>query len=149
MKKVTILTTLSALVLGCSLSFAAAPEGWTEDYAKALEQAKTEHKKVLLDFTGSDWCSWCKKIDAEVFETQKFKDYAAKHLVLVKVDFPHSTPQSDEIKEQNNKLKAQHKVSGFPTLLIVDSKGKKTWEQGGYRPGGPDAFIKAVSSGKK
>jgi thioredoxin-related protein len=133
------------LLLSGAAARAAAPEGWTEDYAKALEQAKTEHKKVLLDFTGSDWCSWCKKIDAEVFETQKFKDYAAKHLVLVKVDFPRSTPQADDIKAQNKKLQDQHKVSGFPTLMIVDSHGKKTWEQAGYKPGGAEAFVKAVT----
>ena len=137
---------LAVLLISRVAVHAAAPEGWTEDYAKALEQAKTEHKKVLLDFTGSDWCGWCKKIDAEVFETQKFKDYAAKHLVLVKLDFPHSTPQSDEIKAQNKKLQAEHKVSGFPTLMVVDSHGKKTWEQSGYKPGGADAFIKSLGS---
>lgn len=143
--KTCILISCVALLLSGVATKAAAPEGWTEDYAKALEQAKTEHKKVLLDFTGSDWCGWCKKIDAEVFDTQKFKDYAAKHLVLVKVDFPRSTPQSDEIKAQNKELQSQHKVSGFPTLMIVDSHGKKTWEQSGYSPGGPEAFIKAVT----
>jgi thioredoxin-related protein len=147
MKTIKLVIALAAIAISQTAIYAAAPERWTEDYAKAIEQAKTEHKKVLLDFTGSDWCGWCKKIDAEVFDTQKFKDYAAKHLVLVKVDFPRSTPQSAEIKAQNEKLKNQHKVNGFPTLLVVDAKGKKTWEQSGYRPGGADAFIKAL--GKK
>lgn len=137
---------VAALLFRAAPSHAAAPEGWTEDYAKALEQAKAEHKKVLLDFTGSDWCSWCKKIDAEVFDTQKFKDYAAKKLVLVKVDFPRGTPQTDEIKSQNAKLKEKHKVNGFPTLIIVSSSGLKLWEQGGYAAGGPDAFIKSLRS---
>src|ERR1700704_5533750 len=125
MKSSFILSFVAVLLFSGATAFAAAPEGWTEDYAKALEQAKTEHKKVLLDFTGSDWCSWCKKIDKEVFETQKFKDYAAKHLVLVKVDFPRSTPQSAEIKKQNATLKAKHKISGFPTLMVVSSSGQK------------------------
>jgi protein disulfide-isomerase len=144
MKTILFLTTLAALAFCQTTVLADAPKGWTEDYAKALEQAKTEHKKVLLDFTGSDWCGWCKKIDAEVFDTAKFKDYADKHLVLVKVDFPQSKPQSAEIKAQNEKLKNEHKVNGFPTLLIVDSHGKKTWSQSGYKPGGVDAFLKAL-----
>ena len=146
MKSFRRLVFAAVFITGITSARAAAPEGWTEDYKKALEQAKTEHKKVLLDFTGSDWCGWCKKIDAEVFDTQKFKDYAAKHLVLVKVDFPRSTPQSDEIKKQNADLKAKHKVSGFPTLVIVSSGGQKTWEHVGYMKGGPDAFIKALGS---
>lgn len=141
--KTMLVTCLSLLLTGVG-AFAAAPEGWTEDYAKALAEAKTEHKKVLLDFTGSDWCGWCKKIDAEVFDTQKFKDYAAKHLVLVKVDFPRKVPQTAEVKAQNEQLQKKHHVEGFPTLMIVDSNGKKVWEQSGYRPGGPDAFIKEV-----
>jgi thioredoxin-related protein len=142
--KSLLIPCLSLLIATVTSTFAAAPEGWTENYAKALEQAKSEHKKVLLDFTGSDWCGWCKKIDKEVFDTQKFKDYAAKHLVLVKIDFPRSIPQSAEVKAQNEKLQAKHSVDGFPTLMIVDTNGKKVWEQNGYRPGGPDAFIKSV-----
>ena len=54
----------------------------------AKTQAKAENKKILLDFTGSDWCGWCKKLEAEVFSQQAWKDYAAKHLVLVELDFP-------------------------------------------------------------
>ena len=99
---------------------------------------------MLLDFTGSDWCSWCKKIDTEVFDTPKFKEYAAQHLVLVKVDFPRKTSQSAETKAQNEQLQKKYKADGFPTLVLVDSTGRKVWEQNGYEPGGPDAFLKAV-----
>ena len=125
-------------------SLAQAKEGWLIDLQKAKAQAQAENKRILLDFTGSDWCPWCKKLDAEVFSKPEFKDYAAKHLVLVKVDFPHSIPQSAEIKAQNEGLGQKHHVDGFPTLIIVDSTGRKVWEQSGYAPGGPDAFIKAV-----
>ncbi len=99
---------------------------------------------MLLDFTGSDWCSWCQKIDAEVFETQQFKDYATKNLVLVKVDFPHSVPQSEELKMRNRASEQRGHVSGIPTLVLVNHMGKKLWAQSGYAPGGPDAFIKAI-----
>src|SRR5438093_12431134 len=98
-------TTLVLAILGITFSaLAEAPQGWTEDYAKALEQAKPEHKLVLLDFTGSDWCGWCKKLDAEVFSTPKFQEYASKHIVLVQVDFPHTKQLSPEVKAQNDKL---------------------------------------------
>ena len=147
MKLFPLCAAVATLLVAQFTASASAPEGWTEDYAKALEQAKTEHKKVLLDFTGSDWCGWCKKIDAEVFDTPKFKEYAAKHLVLVKVDFPRAIEQTEEVKAQNKKLQDQFNAHGFPTLVIVNSQGKKVWEQGGYKPGGPDAFIKSV--GKK
>lgn len=147
MKAIATLTLAALMALG-TLARADVPEGWTDNYTKAVAQAKTENKKVLLDFTGSDWCGWCKKIDAEVFDTPQFKEYAAKNLVLVKVDFPRSVPQTDEVKAQNKKLQAKYKATGFPTLVLVSAEGKKLYEQKGYRPGGPEAFIKELEGAK-
>jgi thioredoxin-related protein len=121
-------------------SLAKAEDGWTTDYNKALEKAKAENKLVLLDFTGSDWCPWCIKLDKEVFDQQKFKDYAAKNLVLVEVDFPQSKPQSAEIKKQNETLQTQFAIEGYPTVVVLNPAGKKVGELG-YQPGGPDAFL--------
>src|SRR5471032_2281937 len=102
MKLLSRLLACSAAVL-IAASAARAAE-WTEDYASAVAQAKNEHKMILLDFTGSDWCVWCQRTDKEVFETRKFKDFAQKELVLVKVDFPKSRPMPDVVKAQNAKL---------------------------------------------
>jgi len=40
---------------------------WVTELPKAQEQARAEKKLVLLDFTGSDWCGWCIKLNEEVF----------------------------------------------------------------------------------
>lgn len=81
----SLLTVLVAFSLSSFAS--AAKDGWTDNLEAAKAQAKKENKKILLDFTGSDWCGWCKKLDAEVFSKAEFKEYADKHLVLVEVDF--------------------------------------------------------------
>ena len=47
--------TVAAVLSLCSFASA---EAWLTDYSKALIQAKTQNKPVLIDFTGSDWCSW-------------------------------------------------------------------------------------------
>ncbi len=145
MKTSSILTAVAGLLLSVTSTFAKAPPGWTEDYAKAMETAKTEHKHVLLDFTGSDWCSWCMKLDKEIFDKPAFKTFAKDTLVLVKVDFPRATPISDKIKKQNAKLEQKFGIEGYPTLFILDAEGKQVWK-GGYMEGGPDAFIKATKS---
>src|SRR5580704_14464058 len=88
---------LSVVLLVCALPVwvrAEAPKGWTDNYAQAVETAKAEKKYLLLDFTGSDWCGFCKLLDKEVFSTPQFRDWAKKYVVLVQVDFPHSTPLS-------------------------------------------------------
>ena len=141
--KTSPIITLALLLLSIT-TFADVPEGWTDNYAKAMKQAKAENKHVLLDFTGSDWCSWCIKLDHEIFDKASFKSFAKDTLVLVKVDFPESTPIAAKTKAQNEKLQKQFRVSGYPTLFILDADGKQVWE-GGYMEGGPDAFIKATA----
>ncbi len=113
---------------------------WTTDYAEALRRAKDDGKLVMLDFTGSDWCGWCMRLDKEVFSTQEFKDYAAENLVLVKLDFPRNLTQSEAVKQQNNELLRKFGVRGFPTIVMLDATGNQV-SQLGYQPGGPGPFI--------
>lgn len=132
---VTVAVTSSAL--------AAPKEGWLDDLEKAKAQAKAENKKILLDFTGSDWCGWCKKLDKEVFSQQAWKDYAAKHLVLVEVDFPRGFQLPEATKKQNEALAKKFQIQGYPTIIITSASGTKKGELG-YVEGGPEAFIKAL-----
>ena len=136
---------LPALLLTLLTSAAFAASGWDDDYEKALAQAKAEKKMVLLDFTGSDWCGWCIKLDKEVFSKAEFKKYAKENLVLVEVDFPQGKSQSAKLKAQNAKLKNEHGIRGYPTIIVLDSEGKKVGELG-YQPGGPEAFIAKLNA---
>lgn len=135
-----------AAFVALAASTALAASGWTDDYDKALEQAKKENKKVLLDFTGSDWCGWCIKLDKDVFSKKEFKDYAKQNLVLVEVDFPQGKRLPKKTKEQNEKLKDQFQVRGFPTLVLLDPEGNKLGEIVGYVQGGPQGFIAKLES---
>jgi thiol-disulfide isomerase/thioredoxin len=114
---------------------------WRNDLPGALKQAQSERKRVLLDFTGSDWCPWCIKFDSEVLSTEKFAAYAGPKLELVKVDFLRRTPQSEDIKQANEALAKQFAVNGYPTYVLLNPDGRELGRQVGYRPGGPDAFI--------
>ena len=135
------------LLLGASPAFAQKP-GWSEDQPKALEKAKADKKMVLMDFTGSDWCSWCQKMDKEVFSDPAFKQYAADNLVLVELDFPHEKAQSAQTKEQNENLAKQYGVEGFPTMVLLDAEGKKVKVFDGYQEGGAKAFIDQLKGAK-
>jgi thioredoxin-related protein len=137
----TFLSILMTVAL-TSMAFAT-KEGWLDDLEKAKAQAKAENKKILLDFTGSDWCGWCKKLDKEVFSQQAWKDYAAKHLVLVEVDFPRGFQLPEATKKQNDELAKKYKIQGYPTIVITSASGNKRGELG-YVEGGPEAFIKEL-----
>jgi thioredoxin-related protein len=115
---------LVALLLGFCANAQAKP-GWLTDLKQAQDEAKTNKKLLLLDFTGSDWCGWCIKLEREVFSKPAFKDYASKNLVLLEVDFPRGKEQAATEKKQNVELAGRYGIEGFPTIIVLDSDGKK------------------------
>jgi thioredoxin-related protein len=102
---------------------------------------------VLLDFTGSDWCGWCKKLKAEVFSTDDFANYAKTNLVLVEVDFPRNKQLSAAQTTANMALQAKYGVQGYPTIIVLNSQGTKV-AQLGYQPGGPKPFLAQLDRAK-
>ena len=118
--------------------------GWLDNQPKALAQAKAGKKLVLMDFTGSDWCSWCQKMDKEVFSDPAFKQYAQDNLVLLELDFPQQKPLDPAIRKQNEDLAKQYGVEGFPTLVVLDPDGKPVKAFQGYQAGGAQAFIEQL-----
>ncbi len=139
-------------LLGCWMAFQLKAEDltWLTSVPDATAQAKKESKLVLLDFTGSDWCSWCKKLDAEVFTKAEFADYAKKNLVLVTVDFPNQKKLAADLVKANNALKDKYKITGYPTIIVLKPDDSKVvWNQVGYMEGGPKAFIAKLEEAKK
>lgn len=124
-------------------SVVAGENGWLTDHAKALEKAKNEKKTVLINFSGSDWCGWCIKLDREVFSQPAFKEYAKKNLVLLEVDFPRRKSLPAQLKKQNKELAKKYNIDGYPTIIILDSSGKQIGTLG-YMGGGPSHFIAAI-----
>jgi len=118
---------------------------WENNLDKAIQQAKKENKAVLVNFTGSDWCIWCKRLSSEVFQQKAFEDYAKESLVLVMLDFPKDKPQSEETQDYNKNLAQKYGIQGFPTILIFNSEGKLAG-QTGYLPGGPEKYIENIKS---
>lgn len=116
---------------------------WTTDYVQALSDAKSSGAKVFLFFTGSDWCGWCMRLDGEILATEAFKAYADRNLILVKLDFPRRAALSEELKTQNEQLARKHRVTGFPTVVVLNSQGKRVGRLG-YQEGGPGPFVAAL-----
>ncbi|MEI6714333.1 MAG: thioredoxin family protein [Verrucomicrobiota bacterium] len=128
---------------------AAVPEGWTADFAKAKAEAASSKKDLLLDFTGSDWCSWCIRLRKEVFDLPAFKEAAPKDFVLVELDFPQDKERiSPETSKQNEALQAQYSVKGYPTIYLADAEGRP-YAQTGYQKGGADEYLKHLASLKE
>lgn len=147
--KIRPLATTAALVIlafapAFSLRAAADASRWQTDYKQALAQASKENKQVLLDFTGSDWCPPCMKMEREVLSTSQFESFASKNLVLLKLDYPRKKKLPPSETQQNDQLQQQYSIEGYPTYVLLDSRGKEVKRVVGYVDGGPGAFIKWI-----
>ncbi len=107
--------------------------GWDTDFEEAKKKAEKEHKFILLNFSGSDWCGPCIRLNDQVFETTVFKDYADNNLVLVNADFPRLRKNQlpKEVQKKNDKLADQYDRDGiFPYTVLLNAEGKllRSWE---------------------
>jgi len=118
-------------------------EGWITDMEAAKTQAAKEKKDLLLDFTGSDWCGWCIKLNEEVFSKEPFKAGTKDKFVLVELDFPQKKELDAKLKEQNKTLQEKMNIQGFPTIILCDATGKP-YAKTGYQPGGPEKYVKSL-----
>lgn len=123
--------------------------GWETDFSKAQERAKTEHKLILLNFSGSDWCGPCIRMHDEIFEQGAFTDYAKDHLVLVNADFPRSKKHqlSKEQQSINDHLADLYDKEGiFPLTLLLTSDGKVVKEWKGFPSVSSEEFTNQVKT---
>jgi protein disulfide-isomerase len=124
-------------------SVAAPTLPWTSDYKQAVSSAKKDAKPLFLYFTGSDWCSWCYKLDDEILTNRDFINTIKNNFVFVKIDFPiYKTLDANQTK-QNEELKERFNVQGFPTIILLDNNEIPIAHLN-YREGGAKAYAEYI-----
>lgn len=120
---------------------------WTQDMDAAAALAKQKDLPMLINFTGSDWCGWCKLMDSNVFSKQEWQDYAKENLVLVTIDFPkNKSLVPDKFVSRNEQLKDKFGVKGFPTYMVLESDAETVLGQlGAGRDITPESFIAGLN----
>ncbi len=121
---------------------------WQTDIQKAEQAAKTEHKLIILNFSGSDWCGPCIRLHKEIFESEVFTKFSDEHLVLLNADFPRLKKNQlpKEQQKKNDKLAEIYNKDGvFPLTVLLNSEGKvlKKWE--GFPKESADELINEIN----
>ncbi len=107
-------------------NYTAENEGWLVNVDQAFAESQSSGKPILANFTGSDWCGWCKRLTKSVFVHDEFKAWAKENVVLLELDFPRRKTLPQEIKKQNANLQKAFAVRGYPTVWLFDlSKNDK------------------------
>ena len=120
MKKRWVLIALFMVTFGYS-------QNWKTNFEEAKKEASDQNKKILLVFSGSDWCAPCIKLDNVVWKSDAFKSESEKNWVICKADFPKKkiNQLTTELAESNNKLAEKYNKSGsFPLVILLDKTGK-------------------------
>lgn len=133
---------------GVALAAAALLAGeWTQDFEAAKKISKEKNLPMMLDFTGSDWCGWCKLMDRKVFAEKAWDDWAKTNVVCVTIDFPRDGSKiTAETRKQNEALAERFGIRGFPTFVVLAAGGEKELGRA-HCPGRdvtPESFIPAV-----
>lgn len=129
------------LALHASGQVFAGGEGWLTDIDAAKKSAGESKKDLLIDFTGSDWCGWCIKLNDEVFKHDAFKSGVKDSFVLVEIDFPRAKDKlPEDTRKRNTELGEKYAVQGYPTILLCDAEGKP-YASTGYQEGGPEKYV--------
>ncbi len=103
----------------------ATPGKWTMDLAAARQLAAERQLPILLDFSGSDWCGWCKIMEENVFTQPTWKAYAQGNLGMVLLDYPRDKSLVPEkYVERNKALKSEYGIRGYPTFVVLDHDGQ-------------------------
>ena len=105
---------------------------WSTDVAAARARAEREEKPILVDLWAA-WCTWCKRLDEDVFSTAEFRDYALG-FVLLRVD--------TEDGADGTRLMEDFAVESLPTTLLVTHDLIRIGELRGYAPVGP--FVQSL-----
>lgn len=112
---------------------ASGPIQFTSDYNAAIATAGREDKIVMLDVY-TDWCTWCHKLDKEVYANDKVAAEVNKDFVALKVN--------PEESDANREFVDKYRIQGFPTILFLNGKGEEIHRLSGFKP--VDGFMEEL-----
>jgi thioredoxin-related protein len=120
---------------------------WETNFEKAKSLASNEHKFILLNFSGSDWCGPCIRMHKEIFDNEAFKAFAKEKLVMVNADFPRQKKNqlAKDLQKQNDQLADTYNSKGsFPFTAILDAEGHLIHSWDGLPKESPEEFLQEV-----
>jgi len=131
-------------LFACAWVLLTASPLWLSNFQSAKQSANEQHKLILLNFSGSDWCAPCIKMKAEVFESESFSTIANKHLVLLRADFPRLKKNqlpAEQLAQNESLADAYNPEGKFPLTVLLDANGKELKRWDGYVFASQDKFL--------
>ena len=131
-----------------AISILGSAQQWQTSLADAMQLAKEDNKKIVLVFSGSDWCTPCIKLEREIWSSDEFKAYAKDNYVMLKADFPRKKKNklSDEQAQKNGVLAEMYNPNGYFPLVVIINYNAKVLGNLGYKKVSPKEYIDLINS---
>lgn len=123
--------------------------GQGSNFEEAQKQAKKEEKKILMVFSGSDWCKPCIELKNEILESAEFISFQEDRFIRLVLDFPYNKKNqlSKRQVEHNEILAERYNEKGhFPLILLLDDVGDVLAQIDYHKGLSTDAFIDELSN---
>lgn len=121
-------------------------QNWHTDFSEAQKLAEEQQRKIVLVFSGSDWCGLCIKLDKKIWKSTEFKDFAGNNLILLKVDFPRKKKNKlSKEQQKHNDLLADKYHAEFPLVVVLNSKSEVLGRIGFKKNYSPQDYINYIS----
>ena len=108
---------------------------WRDWDASVFEQARREHKLVLLNLEAV-WCHWCHVMAERTYSRADIQRFITAHFIAVKVD-----------QDARPDLATRYRDYGWPATIVLDADGNDIAKRAGYiAPEAMSALLAAVHS---
>lgn len=122
---------------------------WLTNFNDAQDLARKEHRHILLNFSGSDWCGPCILLRKDILDQPAFLQLADSTLVLVNADFPRKKKNQPSPEQQrlNDQMADKYNSRGqFPLTLLLTADGKVLKQWDGNPAVSPEVFSAEVQA---
>jgi thiol:disulfide interchange protein len=96
-------------------------------FATGLQKAKAEGKPMFVDFY-AEWCGPCRMMDRTTFRDEEVAR-RLDEIIPVRIDSEDAVRRDGP---SGSELADRYGVTGYPTVMLLDSDGKEIARQNGY-----------------
>ncbi len=145
MKKISILSIFLLIIVLVPAKAQEKPKIKWYSIEEAVELNKKNPKKFFID-TYTEWCGWCKKMDATTFTDPVIVEYMNEHFWPVKFDAESKEPITINGQKYVNpnpeKRRSAHQLAvallngklSYPSFVFLDQEVKLITVLPGYNP---------------
>jgi len=106
---------------------------WTENANSAFNRAE-KNDVAIVAYLYTDWCGYCRQMENTTFKDPDLISQLSEEFAWLRLN-----PETDQAGQS---LQQKFMVSGFPPVLILDTRGNELDRIQGYVP--PSRFIASL-----